>query len=599
MSTIGGSKAGQCDRVAAYVRMARGICVAAALSLPLVVAPAAVASLPFTWDGRSPKPEWSAKANWKGGEAPAAAQEIGALAFPELTKAACTAEPPTSACYSSFNNVRGLSAESVQIDDGNNYVVKGEEVTLGGGGLTAAPGSGSSGQALDLIEIPLKLTASQTWSVSGRGTGPIGENGLFLEDHVTGPSSSALTIELSGGPALDLGASNDIKVGPVKIDGTSASKTDEENGVVELLGGELNFLDEQPVELSHIVFGGHGELGRLTTANVELGVGAGSEPTGGIKATSVTLDSASKVAFKIAGAGATPGQDYSQLRSEVTTELGGAAIAVEVEPPSAGQPCPALLAGQTYTLIATTGTLSGSFANAPEHGAEIPIRAAKSCGTVAPKTMRIGYVRSGGLLTVTGTVEAEAKERQEAKEREARAPQEAKELQEAKEQKEAAKAREVRLAEEAAAAKRRSEEAAKAGVLGAKEGFPNATLASTSLAVSSSGAFVVKIQCPALETRCTGTITLRTLRAVRAGVAGRNAKQKAAVLTLAAGSFTVAGGQSRALTLHLSTSARKLLSSSHVLSARATIVAHDPGGATHTGQTVVTLRAPQAKHGKG
>jgi len=596
--------------------MARGICVAAALSLPLVVAPAAVASLPFTWDGRSPKPEWSAKANWKGGEAPAAAQEIGALAFPELTKAACTAEPPTSACYSSFNNVRGLSAESVQIDDGNNYVIRGEEVALGGGGLTAAPG-GSSGPALDLIEMPLKLTASQTWSVSGRGTGPIGANGLLLEDHVTGPSSSALTLELSGGPALDLGASNDVKIGPVKIDGTNASKTDEENGEVELLGGELDFLDEQPVELSHIVFGGHGELGRLTTANVELGVGARSEPTGGIKATSVTLDSASKVAFKIAGAGATPGQDYSQLRSEVTTELGGAAIAVEVEPPSAGQPCPALLAGQTYTLIATTGTLSGSFANAPEHGAEIPIRAAKSCGVVAPKTMRISYVRSGGLLTVTGTVEAEAKERQEAKEREARAPQEAKELQEAKErqeskeqkeaeerkeakeQREAATAREARLAEEAAAAKRHSEEVAKGGVLGAKEGFPNATLASTSLAVSSSGAFIVRIACPVLETSCTGTITLRTLRAVRAGVAGREAKQKATVLTLAAGSFTVAGGQSRALTLHLSTSARKVLSSSHVLSARATIVAHDPAGATHTGQTVVTLRAPQAKHGKG
>ena len=100
--------------------------------------------------------------------------------------------------------------------------------------------------------------------------------------------------------------------------------------------------------------------------------------------------------------------------------------------------------------------------------------------------------------------------------------------------------------------------------------------------MSSSGAFVVKIECPAGETSCTGTITLRTLHAVSAGSSGGKGKSKPAVLTLAAGSFTVAGGQTKAVTLHLSATARKLLARDHTLSARATIVAHNPAGATHT-----------------
>jgi hypothetical protein len=139
-------------------------------------------------------------------------------------------------------------------------------------------------------------------------------------------------------------------------------------------------------------------------------------------------------------------------------------------------------------------------------------------------------------------------------------------------------------------------------VLGAKEpneGSPEARIASTSLTVSYTGAFVVKIECPSGEASCTGTITLRTLKAVMVGVPGREARHKAAVLTLAGGSFTLAGGHSTSLTLHLSPTARTLLARSHVLSARATVIAHNAAGATHTGQAVVTLHAAKSTHGKG
>jgi PKD repeat protein len=161
--------------------------------------------------------------------------------------------------------------------------------------------------------------------------------------------------------------------------------------------------------------------------------------------------------------------------------------------------------------------------------------------------------------------------------------------------------------EEVAAAKKHEEE--KAALVPGLQGLagfrvtgpaavPDARLASTALAASASGAVSVRVSCPAGESSCSGTVTLRTLDAVSAG-ASRAAKSKKAILTLASGSFTVAAGKVKTVTLHLSAKARALLSRSRVLRTRATIVAHDPAGATHITQTVATLRAPKARRGKG
>jgi PKD repeat protein len=127
-----------------------------------------------------------------------------------------------------------------------------------------------------------------------------------------------------------------------------------------------------------------------------------------------------------------------------------------------------------------------------------------------------------------------------------------------------------------------------------KEGFhesspPVVTIAGTSLKVTPAGAFVIKLSCPSDETSCSGTLTLQTLNAFSAAVS-RAAKHKKAPLTLASGSFTVAGGHVKALTLHLSSKAKQLLKRSHTLRARVTIVAHNPAGTHHTAQAIVTLR---------
>jgi hypothetical protein len=110
------------------------------------------------------------------------------------------------------------------------------------------------------------------------------------------------------------------------------------------------------------------------------------------------------------------------------------------------------------------------------------------------------------------------------------------------------------------------------------------------------GVVPVKVSCPSGETSCTGSITLTTIGAVKAGT-GHVAKAKQSVLTLATGSFTVAGGKTATVQLHLSARAKALLKHSHILHASATIVAHDSTGATHTTKSTVTIHAAKTKHG--
>ncbi len=627
--------------------MAAGLC--------LLTAPAALASPSPTWSGQaeSLEDEWSLPENWKGKSAPTEKEALGTLTFPRLSE---PCEPEEHTCYESENDVKELSAESLHIDDGDGYEILGEALTLGSGGLTASPASGSSGPALDLLELPFNLSATQTWSVSGRGNGAI--NGLDLEEgSVTGATSTKLTVQLGQQAALYL--AEKVEAGPVSIQGASATKPGFENGFADLEGAEVNSVDAEPVELSHILLFGSGEVGALTTKDAELAVGTGIKPAGGIEAKSATLDSGSEVRFEINGGEGVAQSDYSQLTSEGTVSLASAKLAVDVGVEK--QPCPTLPTGQTYTFVSTTGKLSGAFANAPEHGADVPITFAKGCVATAQK-IRISYNETGEPETVTGTVEVAPAVSEEpvaasVVEGEAAtfkaAATGASEVQwQVKrgagafesDTTDAGNKTDMLTVEHTSASEGgdeyralfkngagetpttaaaltvkakpvASEEptatgsagpagsagsgapAGSGGVLSAKESSPDATIAGTSVTVGSSGKLVVKVSCPAGVASCKGTITLRTLTAVSAGAASHTANTKAAVVTLAGGSFSMTGGQSRSVTLTLTARARTLLARSHVLRTRATIIARDPEGGTHTTLTILTLRAAKAKRG--
>jgi hypothetical protein len=112
---------------------------------------------------------------------------------------------------------------------------------------------------------------------------------------------------------------------------------------------------------------------------------------------------------------------------------------------------------------------------------------------------------------------------------------------------------------------------------------PDAELASTILKANKKGVVTVKISCPAGESACAGSVVLRTAAAVAA--------RHKALLTLAEASFSVPGGTTATVRLHLSRKARSLLARKGSLRVRVTITAHDAAGATHTAVTIVTLRA--------
>jgi hypothetical protein len=568
-------------------RAALALCVPAALGLCLVLSQVAAAgAASYTWAGRSKTTAgWSLASNWEG-EAPTASTEIESLRFPRLTSTACTVEQATHRCYLSVNDVGGLSAQSLTLDDGDGYVIGGKPLTLGAGGLHASPETGSSGPAGDIIEMPFQLSAPQRWEIADRSASLREENGLYLGGEVTGPDK-ALTVELSNGPALVL--DNSTEVGPVTIEGPNATGERTANGSVLFGDGELDSSDRQGVDLRHVFFAGTGALGALTTEGATLEVGSGAEPTEGLEASSVTLDSVSGVVFEIVGGEMTAQTDYSQIVSQGPVQLAGSLV-VMVGKPTEAAPCPVLVPGHTYTLISAGGKLSGTFANAPEGGPEIPIDFNKECSQLS-QTMRIAYNRSGATGTVTGTIEEEALNKK--KRGEEAAQEQAKRIAE-----EAAKRKREEEAAAAAAKKQQEEAAAKVMVLSVKESPPDATIVGTTLQVSASGAVSIKIRC-SVGASCKGTVTLRTIHAVSAELAGA-AKAKPAILTLASGSFTIPSGHQKTITLHLSAKARALLSRSHTLRVWARVVVRNSAGTNHTGQTIVTLRAPKANHqGKG
>jgi hypothetical protein len=262
------------------------------VGLFLLLAPSANATS-LTWAGGSTgrtesAAHWSAAANWEGSTAPTASQALETLTFPHLANSECTSKTQTDTCYLTLNDLSGLSTESIQLDDADDYLLAGEGIALGSSGITAAPGIGASGYKGTFIEMPLALAASQKWSISDRSGSEIEENGVSLGGALTG-SPSALNVELSDGPAFVF--DNDTEVGPVTIEGANAAGEHIDNGSVFLEDGELNSSNEHPVNLSHVFFAGTGAVGSLTMNDATLELGSRTDPTEGLQASSVKLDS--------------------------------------------------------------------------------------------------------------------------------------------------------------------------------------------------------------------------------------------------------------------------------------------------------------------
>jgi PKD repeat protein len=117
---------------------------------------------------------------------------------------------------------------------------------------------------------------------------------------------------------------------------------------------------------------------------------------------------------------------------------------------------------------------------------------------------------------------------------------------------------------------------------------PDVTVSSTSLTAGARGQLPIVLSCPAGAPICSGTVTLQALVA---GTAKRGKKQKTTEVTLASGSFTLAGGSHKHIAVHLSAKALALLAHAHTLHAQLTIVARGSTGSTRTTRIPVLVRA--------
>ncbi len=350
----------------------------------LLIGPATASALTnYTWSGEAAAgTEWSSGDNWEGSAAPSGA--VGELTFPALTSHACEFGSSTGTCYHSKNDVSGLSADKLSIDNGVGYSVSGNPITLGSGGMNvyASPNSGEFPSTQ--LGLQITLGAPQTWSLVGNSEIP-----QLDVEAITG-SSNSLGIDFN--EYITVLGIKEAEVGAITASG---------HGTVEIdSGGSLNGDDKNEVGLSggiHLVANPSSTLGPLSVTGSEIQVGNGFLPGGTLAVEGgVTLDPTSELLLFLLQSGTGAGTDYSQLSSSGAVNLANATLTL-----SGGNlgGCPSLNPGDVDTLVETTGSgsITGTFNEIPD-GTTVPIKCFSESET--PPTVRINY----STRRVTATV---------------------------------------------------------------------------------------------------------------------------------------------------------------------------------------------------
>jgi hypothetical protein len=370
-----------------FVRRWRVLVAALVAAAPLLAPAVAQASTNYTWSGAAAPgtPNWSDGTNWEGS---APSGSVGTLTFPALTSPACTAKPATATCYTSTNDVAGLTVNAISINEATGYYnISGNAITLGAGGLTVTAPAGN--QYAPTIHAPITLGAPQTWTING-GDPP------NLDGNVTG-AADALTIQTSNFGSLFV--LSDVEAGAITISGEQGGV---DLGLTTGKPASMNGTNGNPVNLSGTNLNAFdGSVGTLTlTGNDQVQVGQSGTPAGMLTVNgSATLDSTSNLLVFISGSGTTAGTDYSQLSATGSVNLASARLGILGVVGSPGsEKCRTLNLGAVYTLVTTTGAVVGTFAGIPD-GTTISVSCPGGTLSTGP-WVRINYT----ARTVTATV---------------------------------------------------------------------------------------------------------------------------------------------------------------------------------------------------
>ena len=364
----------------------------------LMYAPAAALAANFSWTGtaaRNPEEDnWSNPANWEG---TVPTGSVGRLTFAARPEPPCGEQPgEVLACYLSKNDISGLAVNAISIDDGVPYLLSGNPISLGAGGVTASPSASDPRRgAVPQLELPIVLTAPQTWSIAGGHGQQLGVDG-----GVSGASEN-LGIHFRDSGFLNL--SSDVEVGRVSISaagrlagGLSLAAPPGNKTPPSLNGADGHPVDVKGANLS--AFGAGSTVGPLTMSSGHLQVGQGYPPNGTLTvAGSLNLGSRASLFLYVDSSGTIPGTDFSQLRVAGTARLHGAHLRLAGgSSHPGGRSCAGLRTGVTYPLIKASRGLRGRFHGIPD-GATIPLQFCS--GSVAPN-VRITYRRHAVVATV-------------------------------------------------------------------------------------------------------------------------------------------------------------------------------------------------------
>jgi hypothetical protein len=363
-----------------------------------VMAPPAGAATAVHWTGASTTSQnWSDAANWSP-SVPATGDDV---TFGVLAAGCNDGSDTTSACYSSNNDLTGLSLNSLTFADPGielptPYFITGNPITLGVGGLTDNIGNGGFGNTASIDT--LILGADQTWQVNGGGS-------LALSNPLTGSPANSRALDVpmqaaSNGDSPTLSFIGDNEIGNATFHGNDTTKTGSNAGANGIIvfdpdtnnanASGMNSTSTHPVEFRNVQFNGGGPFSAMTFTGGELQVGNTTDPTDAnkqwiVQPASLTLDSASLVDEPISGPAtgtdATAGTHYGQINSAGAVDLGSAELQIENFDADA-RFCPAI--GTKYTLVhgqSVTGQFRDTNGAVIADGGVIPLTCAENSTT--------------------------------------------------------------------------------------------------------------------------------------------------------------------------------------------------------------------------
>jgi autotransporter-associated beta strand protein len=275
-----------------------------------------------TWTGATDG-LWSDETNWNGGSP--AGDLNAALVFP------AGAQHLTD----NTNDLASLTIQSMTIT--GEYTITGNGLTLNGSGITLQG-------AFTNIDLPITLGASQTWTVTTANTF---FNGLKMNGTISGADSAGLikdgigTLFLVGDNTYT--GTTTIAAGTLEVNGSQPS-----SNVIVNSGATLT---------------GSGTVGTVTTSGVimpsELGVGI-------LHSSNVRFNPGSSldVVFGVTNVSGTL-PTMTQLSVAGTVSLSNPTLTVTLNLSPA--------AGDTYTPLTSTGSITGTFNGVPDNSTVTPV----------------------------------------------------------------------------------------------------------------------------------------------------------------------------------------------------------------------------------